>query len=185
VLLNRRVLCLGMIEFGIVIGSYTFNFWVPQLIKSLSGQYSNTKVGILVMIPQLVGVIAMVVVSRSSDQRQERCHHAGIPVLLGGVALLLIGSLHSPFVLIVLLSLLAIGAYGWCGPFFALPCEFLTGSAAAAGIGLINSIGNLGGFVGPWAVGVMTPSGYSAKQVSVQDSVFWTLAPEWAMSPCC
>ncbi|HWZ82271.1 MAG TPA: MFS transporter [Terriglobales bacterium] len=155
-LLNRRVLCLGVIEFGILIGSYTFSFWGPQLIKSLSGQYSNTTVGLLVMIPYAVGTVVMIVVSRSSDRHLERQYHAGFPVLLGGIALLLIGRFHSPFVLIVLLSLVAIGAYGWCAPFFTLPCEFLTGPAAAAGVALINSIGNLGGFVGPYAVGVMS-----------------------------
>jgi len=156
VLLNPRVLCLGIIEFGIVIGVYTFNFWAPQLIKSLSGQYSNTTVGLLVMIPYLVGAIAMVLVSRSSDRRLERHYHAGVPLLVGGIALLLIGAFHDPFAVIVLLSILAIGAYCWCAPFFALPCEFLAGSSAAAGIGLINSIGNLGGFVGPYALGAMS-----------------------------
>ena len=155
-LLDRRVLCLGVIEFGILIGSYTFSFWVPQLIKLVSGQSSNTAVGILVMIPYLVGAVAMVLVSRSSDRRLERRYHTGVPVLLGGIALLLIGAFHSPFTLIALLSLLAIGVYSWCGPFFALPCEFLTGSAAAAGIALINSIGNLGGFVGPYAIGAIS-----------------------------
>jgi D-galactonate transporter len=153
VLLNPRVLCLGIIEFGIVIGVYTFNFWAPQLIKSVSGQSSNTAVGLLVMIPYVVGAVAMVLVSRSSDRRLERHYHAGIPLLVGGSALLLIGVFHAPFAVVVLLSILAIGAYSWCAPFFALPCEFLTGSAAAAGIGLINSIGNLGGFVGPYVVG--------------------------------
>jgi ACS family tartrate transporter-like MFS transporter len=152
-LLNRRVLCLGIIEFGIVVGVYTFNFWAPQLIKSISGQSSNTAVGLLVMIPYIVGAVAMVLVSRSSDRRLERRYHAGVPLLVGGIALLLIGAFHDPVAVIVLLSILAIGAYSWCAPFFALPCEFLTGSAAAVGIGLINSIGNLGGFFGPYAVG--------------------------------
>jgi ACS family tartrate transporter-like MFS transporter len=155
-MLSGRVLHLAIAEFGILIGSYTFQFWAPQVIKSLSSQFSNTAVGMLVMIPHLVGGIAMVLVSFSSDRRLERRYHAGIPVLLGGVALLLIGVFHSPFTLIALLSLLAVAAYAWTGPFFALPSEFLTGSAAAAGIGLINSIGNLGGFVGPYAMGVMS-----------------------------
>jgi MFS transporter, ACS family, tartrate transporter len=155
-MLNGRVLSLGVAEFGILIGSYTFQFWAPQLIKSLSSQFSNTVVGMLVMIPHLVGGVAMVLVSLSSDRRLERRYHTGIPVLLGGVALLLMGVFHSTFALIPLLSLLAVAAYAWTGPFFALPSEFLTGSAAAAGIALINSIGNLGGFVGPYTMGVMS-----------------------------
>jgi MFS family permease len=155
-LLNPRVLCLGIIELGIVTCSYTFSFWAPQLIKSLSNHYSNTTVGFLVMIPYVVGAVVMVLVSRSSDRNLERRYHAGIPVILGGIGLLLMGVFHSPIAIVALLSLLAIGAYGWCAPFFALPCEFLTGSAVAAGVALINSIGNIGGFVGPYAIGVVS-----------------------------
>jgi ACS family tartrate transporter-like MFS transporter len=98
----------------------------------------------------------MVLVSRSSDRLLERRYHAAIPVFFGGVALLLIGSFHSPVFLVVLLSLLAGGVYSFPGPFWSLPCEFLTGSSAAAGIALINSVANLGGFVGPYAIGVMS-----------------------------
>jgi len=155
-LLNPRVLCLGVIELGIVTCSYTLNFWAPQLIKSLSNQYSNTAVGLLVMIPYVVGTVVMVLVSRSSDRNLERRYHAGIPVMLGGIGLLLMGVFHSPVAIVALLSLLAIGAYSWCAPFFALPCEFLTGSAVAAGVALINSIGNIGGFAGPYAIGVVS-----------------------------
>jgi MFS transporter, ACS family, tartrate transporter len=155
-LMNPRVLCLGVIELGIVTCSYTLNFWAPQLIKSLSNQYSNTAVGLLVMIPYVVGAVVMVLVSRSSDRNLERRYHAGIPVMLGGIGLLLMGAFHSSVAIVALLSLLAIGAYGWCAPFFALPCEFLTGSAVAAGVALINSIGNIGGFAGPYAIGVVS-----------------------------
>jgi MFS family permease len=153
---DPRVLCLGIIELGIVTCSYTFNFWAPQLIKSLSNQYSNTTVGLLVMIPHVVGAVVMVLVSRSSDRKLERRYHAGLPVMVGGIALLLIGIFHSPVAIVALFSLLAIGAYGWCAPFFSMPCEFFTGSAVAAGVGLINSIGNIGGFVGPYAAGVVS-----------------------------
>lgn len=155
-LLSPRVVCLGIIELGIVTCSYTLSFWAPQLIKSLSNHYSNTTVGILVMIPYVVGAVVMVLVSRSSDMKMERRYHAAVPVMLGGIGLLLMGIFHSPVAIVALLSLLAIGAYSWCAPFFALPCEFLTGSAVAAGVALINSIGNIGGFIGPYAIGVVT-----------------------------
>ena len=155
-LLNPRVVCLGIIELGIVTCSYTLSFWAPQLIKSLSNDYSNTTVGMLVMIPYVVGAVVMVLVARSSDRNLERRYHAAIPVMVGGIGLLLIGIVHSPVAIVALLSLLAIGAYGWCAPFFALPCEFLTGSAVAAGVALINSIGNIGGFIGPYGIGVVS-----------------------------
>jgi ACS family tartrate transporter-like MFS transporter len=153
---SGRVWYLSVISLGVLIGLYTLTFWTPQLLKSLSVRYSNTAVGALVMIPHLVGLVAMVFVSCSSDRRQERRYHAAIPVFVGGVALLLMGMFHSPFFLVALLSLLAAGVYSFPGPFWALPCEFLTGSSAAAGIGLINSVANLGGFVGPYAIGVMS-----------------------------
>ena len=155
-LLNWRVLSLGLIEFGIVIGTYAFSFWTPQLLKSLTGQYSNTTIGLLVMVPNLAGAIAMILVSRSSDRKQERSYHAGIPALLAAAALTLMDRFQSPAVVIALMTLLAIGLYSWTGPFFSLPTEFLSGSSAAAGIALVNSIGNLGGFVGPYAMGAVS-----------------------------
>jgi ACS family tartrate transporter-like MFS transporter len=151
-LTNGRVWYMACIHFGALIGLYTLSFWVPQLLKSLSGKYSNTTVGFLVMIPHLVGLIAMVLVARSSDRRLERRYHAGVPLFLAGVALLFMTSTHSPYLLLVLLSVLA-GIYSYFGPFWALPSEFLSGFSAAAGIALINSIGNLAGFFGPYLIG--------------------------------
>jgi ACS family tartrate transporter-like MFS transporter len=153
---SGRVWFLSVIDFGLLIGLYTLSFWAPQLLKSLSGKYSNSAVGVMVMIPNLLGLVAMVLVSRSSDRLQERRYHAAISALVGGVALLLMGISHSPLFLVAFLSLLAIGVYSFAGPFWALPGEFLTGFSAAAGIGLINSVANLGGFVGPYAIGVMS-----------------------------
>src|ERR1700687_133870 len=155
-MVNGRVWHLATIEFGVCIGLYTLSFWAPQLLKSVSGQHSNSAVGVLIMIPNLVGILAMVLVSRSSDRRLERRYHAAIPALLGGVALLLMGVYHSPLSLVVLLSVLAAGVYSVVGPFWALPGEFLKGFSAAAGIGLINSVAKLGGLVGPDALGVMS-----------------------------
>lgn len=83
--------------FGFDIGLYAMSFYMPQTVRSLSSGYSNTTVGILVMIPHLAGLVAMILVSRSSDQRQERRYHAAIPFVAGGVALLLPGSTSSPF----------------------------------------------------------------------------------------
>lgn len=94
-MVNGRVWHLAVIEFGVCIGLYTLSFWAPQLLQSASGQHSNTAVGVLVMIPHLVGILAMVSVSRSSDRRLERRYHAAVPALVGGVALLSMGTFHS------------------------------------------------------------------------------------------
>jgi len=103
----------------------------------------------------LVGLAGMIFVSHSSDRTAERRYHVAIPALAGGAALVLLGAAHSAFLTVVLLSFVAIGAYGSMGPFWALPSEFLTGFSAAAGIALLNSVGNLGGLVGPYMIGTI------------------------------
>lgn len=155
-LANPRVWRLAAISFFCLIGMYSMSFWMPQAVRSLSSGYSNTVVGLLVMVPNLAGVTAMVLVSRSSDRRLERRYHAAVPVIVAGLSLVLLGATRSPWLSIALWSLVAAGIYSFLGPFWSLPGEFLAGYSAASGIALINSIGNLGGFVGPSAIGFMT-----------------------------
>jgi MFS transporter, ACS family, tartrate transporter len=152
-LTNGRVWLLVSIYFRMNIGVYTLSFFAPQLVKSLSSGYSNSVVGFLVMIPNLFGLAAMILVSRSSDRRLERRSHVAIPAITGAVALALLAVARSSFVSVALLSLLAVGVYSFVGPFWALPGEFLTGFSAAAGIALINCVGNLGSFAGPYVIG--------------------------------
>ena len=152
---HSRVWHLALIQFTFLIGLYSLSFWMPQVVKSLSSHYSNTMVGMLAVLPQLAGLAAMVLVSRSSDRHMERRYHAAIPALVGGIGWLLLGTTTSPVVSMLLLSLVAAGVYSIPGPFWSLPSEFLTGYAAASGIALINSIGNLGGFVGPYGIGAI------------------------------
>src|SRR5262249_43532261 len=151
-LAHRRVWHLALINLTWQIGGYAIVFWMPQGVKSLSNVYSNTFVGILVMIPYLAGLIAMILVSRSSDRKLERRYHAAIPAVVAGTALILLGPTKLPSLSIALWSA-AVMYMGLEGPFFALPNEFLAGSSAAAGLALINSIGAFGGVVGPSIVG--------------------------------
>jgi len=153
---NLRVWHLALIYFAMMIGSYTLSFYAPQLVKSLSSEYSSSLVGNLVMIPYLVALVGMIFVGRSSDRRMERRYHAAACLLVGGIGFLSLGWVHSPFVTVVLLSLLAIGYCSSLSPFWAMPSEFLTGLSAASGIAFINSVGNLGGFFGPSMVGFIT-----------------------------
>jgi ACS family tartrate transporter-like MFS transporter len=152
-LLNKRVWHLGLIGFTLNTGMYSMNFWLPQLVKSLSSGISNSLIGLLAMIPHLVGLPVMVMVSRSSDRKQERRFHAAIPAIAAGIALASLGATHSVFPTIALLSLAALGIYSMYGPFYSLPSDFLTGFAAASGIALVSSLANLGGFAGPYAIG--------------------------------
>lgn len=155
-LTNGRVWHLVFIYFGMMIGGYTMGFFMPQLVKSLSNEYSNSLVGYVVTIPYLVALVGMILVGRSSDHRMERRYHVAISLLVGGIGFLSLSGMHSPFVTVVLLSLLAIGYCSSLSPFWALPSEFLTGFSAASGIALINSVGNLGGFAGPYVVGFIS-----------------------------
>jgi ACS family tartrate transporter-like MFS transporter len=152
-LLNKRVWHLGLAGFTLNTGMYSMNFWMPQLVKSLSIGISNSMIGLLAMIPHLVGLPVMVLVSRSSDRKQERRFHAAIPAIVAGIALASLGATHSVFPTIALLSIAALGIYSMYGPFYSLPSEFLTGFAAASGIALVSSLANLGGFAGPYATG--------------------------------
>jgi MFS transporter, ACS family, tartrate transporter len=156
-LVHGRVWHLTVAYFLALVGMYAMNFWMPQLVKALSTQRSNATVGMFVMIPYLAAVPAMILVSRSSDQTLERRYHIVIPEMVAAIALLLLGAItpHSAFLSVALWCFVASGIYCLLGPFWSLPSEFLTGFSAAAGIALINSFGNLGGFVGPYAMGAI------------------------------
>ena len=154
-LLNPRVWHVAGIGFCHGFASYTFSFWLPQVMKSLFSGRSNTIVGIAVMIPSLLALVAMVVASRHSDRTLERRYHLATLSVLAGIAFLLLGVPRSPFFSVVLFSAVAVGNYSFLPIFFSLPSEFLTGSSAAAGIALVTSVTNLGGFAGPFTVGLI------------------------------
>jgi ACS family tartrate transporter-like MFS transporter len=156
-LTHARVWHLTAAYFTAAVGYNTINFWMPQLLKALSSQYSNTMIGILVTIPYVAAAIAMIAISRSSDRALERRYHAAIPVMIAAASLLLLGafSFSSVFFSVSLWSVAAAGAYCLFAPFWSMTNEFLSGFSAAAGIAFINSVGNLGGFVGPYAMGAI------------------------------
>jgi ACS family tartrate transporter-like MFS transporter len=153
-LYNPKVLLLALNYLGIVTASLGMLIFIPQMIKSL-GDYSNMTVGWLTMIPYTCGGIAMVVWGRISDRMNERRWNLFIACVFSTVGLLIAGMTMGSWWALVGMSIAAMGFYGSKGPFFAMPPMFLSGAGLAAGIAWINSIGNLGGFFGPWYVGVM------------------------------
>jgi ACS family tartrate transporter-like MFS transporter len=155
-LTNPRVWHLACISFTYLIGLYAMSFWMPQAVKQLAHDCSNTLLGVLVMAPHMVGMAAMILVSRHSDRTSERRYHTAIPLIAGSVALMLLSNTGSIWIALALWAVISAGIYSFLGPFWALPSEFLSGLSAAAGIAFINSIGNLGGFVGPSAIGMLT-----------------------------
>jgi MFS transporter, ACS family, tartrate transporter len=150
-LTNIRVLALAVIYFGVVTASVGLVIFVPQIIKQLG--VSNLQTGFLTMIPYVVGTISMVVWGYVSDRMQERKWNLFIACLVGAAGLVIAGWLGGSFWSLAAMCLATIGFYGSKGPFWPLPSTFLTGTAAAAGMALINSVGNLGGFMGPFLVG--------------------------------
>jgi len=156
-LAHTRVWHLIAIYFTAMVSLNTMTFWMPQLLKTFSHQYSNTTVGILVMIPYVAAVAAMILVSRSSDRALERRYHAAVPVMIAATSLLLLctSPASSVFFSVVLWSFAAAGVYALLPPFWSMPNEFLSGFSAAAGIAFINSFGNIGGFVGPYVMGAI------------------------------
>ena len=154
-LIHGRVWHLAAVAFAVGTSVYTANFWMPQIVKAEAIGCSNAQVGLLVMIPSAVGLAPMIAISRSSDRRLERRWHTAAPAIVGGIACLSFGASHSLPVSVAPLSLLAAGIYGASGPFWTLPSQFLSGFSAASGIALVSSIANLGGFAGPYAVGLI------------------------------
>ena len=158
VLAHGRVWYLTVIYFMAMISWNGMSLWMPQIMKVFSSQYSNTTVGILVMIPYFVALMVMIAVARHSDRTLERRYHAALPLFIGAIclALLAINMSGSALVSVLLWCAAVAGGCSVWGPFWALPNEFLAGYSAAAGIALINSIGNLGGFVGSYAIGAIS-----------------------------
>jgi ACS family tartrate transporter-like MFS transporter len=153
-LYNPKVLLLALNYFGIVTASLGMLYFIPQMIKSL-GDYSNMTVGWLTMIPYTCGAIAMVTWGRISDRMNERRWNLFTGCVFSSVGLVIAGLTMGTWWALAGMSIAAMGFYGSKGPFFAMPPMFLSGAGLAAGIAWINSIGNLGGFFGPWYVGVM------------------------------
>jgi MFS transporter, ACS family, tartrate transporter len=153
-LFDPKVLLLAVNYFGIVVASLGLLFFIPQIIKSL-GNFSNMQVGWLTMIPYIAGGVGLVVWGRISDRMHERRWNLLGACVVSTAGLIIAGMTLGSWWAIVGLSIAAFGFYGSKGPFWAMPPMFMTGTAAAASIAWINSIGNLGGFFGPWYVGVI------------------------------
>jgi ACS family tartrate transporter-like MFS transporter len=152
---DPRVLYLSAIAFLFMIGNYVAGFWMPQSIKAVGHGLDHLAIGVLVMIPNLVGLGTMVLVSRSASRHGERHWHAALSLLTAATAFALLGTAASLPACILLWSLATSGLYGFIGPFWSLPSEFLAGRAAATALATICSIGNLAGFVGLSVFGVL------------------------------
>jgi ACS family tartrate transporter-like MFS transporter len=150
---HGRVWTLALVFFCVSMTNGTVNFWVPQIIKSAG--FDNLTVGVLTAIPYSVGVVALVVWGWHSDLRNERRWHVVIPLLVAAAGITTTALSDAITMQIAGLTLAGLGMFSVLAILWTLPGEFLVGTAAAGGIAVINSIGNLGGFAGPFVVGLL------------------------------
>jgi len=156
-LMRPQVLVMVCIYFLLNSGSYGFLFWLPSALASAK-RLSNLWVGVLFAIPYIVTAIAMVLNSQHSDKTRERRRHVAAALAWGGVFLLagILASQHSPIVSFTFICLAGAGPYAALGPFWAIPTETLPQAVAGSAMGLVNAIGNLGGYFGPLVVGYLS-----------------------------
>src|SRR6266496_1204369 len=152
---DRRVLLLLAAWFLAVTGFLGSVYFIPVFVKRLSG-FSDLTVTSLLILPALMGIAGMLINGWHSDKTAERRWHTAIPVIIAGLMYSLSIAFRHDFFLAILFLLLGSGAYYAFQPaFWAIPTTLLSESAAAATYGLINSVGQLGGFVGPYVIGVL------------------------------
>jgi MFS transporter, ACS family, tartrate transporter len=149
---NPKVWFFGLVYFTLLVSLYGFNFWLPQIIQGL-GDPSHREIGLLAMLPNVVAAAVMYWWARHSDAAQERRWHFVIPALTAAFGLAIASQTSQPLVAMIALTLGAAGIYATLPVFWTLPTASLRGAAAASGLALINSIGNVGGCLGPSLMG--------------------------------
>jgi MFS family permease len=153
VFFDGRVWLMSWIYFSCAMGQYALTFWLPTFLKT-AGIKSMLNIGLISAIPYLATAISMVLLGASADRHRERRWHLAIPMAAGAAALVLSVHAGSHTVLAILsLSIAAAGVIASAPLFWSLPTAFLSGAAAAAGIAIVNSVGNLAGFASPFMVG--------------------------------
>ncbi|MGC2530473.1 MAG: MFS transporter [Candidatus Acidiferrum sp.] len=160
---QRDVILLTLCYFCATTGGYGVAFWLPSILKRLSGQ-SDMRVTLLAALPYLAGFVVQQLNGWHSDRTLERRWHAAVSIFLCGVSLLLAVIYGSSLgIAVALFCLVGAGYYSFHPCFWAVPTAFLSESAAAASIGLINSVGNLGGFFGPMVMGYLVNRTHSFR----------------------
>src|SRR6201996_5711381 len=152
-LTDPRILLCALVYFCLNAASYGVAFFLPTIIKGFG--VSDTQTGLLAALPFVFGAIGMVVLGRHSDRTMERKGHVAVALLMATVGIGLSGLVSNPIVIMALLCFAQIGVSAVPPMFWPLPASFLTGASAAAGIAAINSLGNLSGFAGPYAMGYL------------------------------
>jgi ACS family tartrate transporter-like MFS transporter len=149
---DREVLKLCLTYFLWVTGFWGFSYWMPTVLKEVSG-WSNPEIGRAFALAMLVSLLASVATGHSSSKRNEKRWHGAVHMLLAALGVGAAAFTHDPWAFLLFLTLAAVGTYAPMAVWWSYPTTFLSGAAAAGAVGLINSVGNLGGFVGPYLTG--------------------------------
>ena len=167
VLRDLRVIGFGVALTGILTGFYGIGFWIPQIVQGMG--FSTRMTGLVVAIPYLIAAVVMIVWGRSSDKRRERVWHIILPVLLAAMGFAAASVLQSNFIVLVALTCTAVGVLSGLPPITGLFKSYLSGPAFACGAAVVNSIGNLGGFLGPYLIGSIKEAtgGYAASMMVI------------------
>jgi ACS family tartrate transporter-like MFS transporter len=154
-LLNVQVWRFALMYFSLTLGMYGFQLWLPQIISGFGG-LSNSQTALLTAVPALFQAAGMLVIAHSSDKRGERRFHIAVAATLAAIGLVLSTLVKADvFMAMICLGVAAFGIWGTVGPFWAITTSRLPKASAAAAIALINSVGNLGGFAGPYIIGLI------------------------------
>jgi ACS family tartrate transporter-like MFS transporter len=152
-LTDPRILLCALVYFCLNAASYGVAFFLPTIIKGFG--VTDTQTGLLAALPFVFGAVGMVLLGRHSDRTMERKGHVAAALLMATVGIGLAGLVSNPVIVMALLCFAQIGVSAVPPMFWPLPTSFLTGASAAAGIAAINSLGNLSGFAGPYAMGYL------------------------------
>ena len=150
-LFNPRVLAVALIYFGANATNYGLSFFLPQIVKGFG--LGNVQTGLVTSLPYIVGAFSMILWGRRSDRMLERKWHVAIPLLVAAGGIAASTALDDPVLKMIALSIAGFGIFGCLPVIWTLPAAFLSGAAAAGGIAAVNSLGNLAGFFGPYAMG--------------------------------
>ncbi len=136
------------------LGNYGITFWLPTVLAK-AGQFNIQTVSLLYLVPYAVAAVGMVLISRHSDKKHERRGHVAFGLGWSGMCMLacILFMGRAPVWAFASISLVGVGSYGMLGPFWAIPTETMPRSISGSAMGLINALGNLGGYFGPQAVG--------------------------------
>ena len=141
--------------FAVSASVYALSFWTPTIINSFSGDLSNTTIGFIAMIPSLLAIPTMVIWGRLSDRKLDKKMYVVLPMTLAAIGFAGTAFANNPAIAIIFLSLASMGLFSFTGPFFAMLSLSLSEKQAAVGIAIVNTLANLGGFVGPTILGYL------------------------------